>query len=52
MPSGPVRPPMRALKKEQKRALRQVIETAKISLQSILFDKETKKDNSHVKLVK
>jgi hypothetical protein len=52
MPAGPVRPPMRGLKKEQKRALQEVIETAKISLKLILSDKKTKKDKSHVKLVK
>jgi 4-hydroxy-tetrahydrodipicolinate synthase len=52
MSAGPVRPPMRGLKKEQKRALQEVIETAKISLKLILSDKKTKKDKSHVKLVK
>jgi 4-hydroxy-tetrahydrodipicolinate synthase len=52
MSAGPVRQPMRALKKEQKRALREVIETAKISLQLILSNKEIKKDEPHVKLVK
>ena len=52
MSAGPVRQPMRALKKEQKRALREVIETAKISLQLILSNKEIKKDELHVKLVK
>lgn len=52
LPAGPVRPPMRALKKEQKRALREVMETAKTSLQSILREQEIKKDKTHVKLVK
>ena len=52
LPAGPVRPPMRALKKEQKRALREVMETAKISLQAAMRNKKTKKDKTHVKLVK
>ncbi len=52
LPAGPVRPPMRALKKEQKRALREVMETAKISLQAVMRNNRTKKDKTHVKLVK
>ena len=52
LPAGPVRPPMRELKKEQRRALREVIETAKANLSSILSDSQKSEKSSHVKLVK
>ena len=52
LPAGPVRPPMRELKKEQRRALREVIETAKANLSSILSDSKESEKSSHVKLVK
>ena len=52
LPAGPVRPPMRALKKEQKRALREVIETAKANMNAIAEECQNNREKSHVKLVK
>lgn len=52
LPAGPVRPPMRELKKEQRRELREVIETAKANLSSILNKGQKSGESSHVKLVK
>ena len=52
LPTGPVRPPMRELKKEQRRALREVIETARANLESILNEGLTSEEKNHVKLVK
>ena len=52
LPAGPVRPPMRELKKEQRRALREVIETAKANLESILNEGPASEEKNHVKLVK
>lgn len=52
LPNGPVRAPMRPLKKEQKRELREVMETVDLNLQSILGAKKNSKERNHVKLVK
>ena len=52
LPAGPVRPPMRALKKEQKRELREVVETARTALRFIMTNKKTTKEAPHVRLVK
>lgn len=51
LPVGPVRPPMRALKKEFKRELREVIETAKISLRVIMTEQKPSEEVAHVQLV-
>ena len=52
LPGGPVRPPMRALKKEQRRALREVMETTLANLGATLNNQQNSKETSHVKLVK
>ncbi|MDA7948950.1 MAG: dihydrodipicolinate synthase family protein [Hyphomicrobiaceae bacterium] len=51
LPAGPVRPPMRALKKEFKREMREVFETAKTSLRAIMADQKQSEEVAHVRLV-
>jgi 4-hydroxy-tetrahydrodipicolinate synthase len=52
LPAGPVRAPMRGLQKEQKRELREVMETTMANLGAILNNQQNSKEKSHVKLVK
>jgi len=53
LPAGPVRKPMRPLKKELARQLREVIDTAKVSIKAILAGQKAKSDSEvrHVRAV-
>lgn len=53
LPAGPVRKPMKPLNKELARQLREVIDTAKISIKAILAEEKPKTDNEvrHVRAV-
>ena len=52
LPAGPVRPPMREMKKELKRELREVFSTAKASLRQIMSEGQPQEEVKHVRLVK